>query len=155
MTPKMNTKILHKSTWGALWATWDPYRPKKEVQIPLGEPKRMSKAPLWHHSYNSWILFSMFFNKFHYRISTMPNYLRINKHYALMPTLATPATTQTATNKKGAGGRGEAFRSAAPACGEPGRDAKHPFKICQTLSENLSLQQPRPFRRADPNSIPF
>ena len=67
-----------------------------------------------------------------------------------MPTLATPATTQTATNKKGAGGRGEAFRSAAPACGEPGRDAEHLFKICQTLSENLSLQQLRPFRRGDP-----
>ena len=92
----------------------------------------------------------MFFNNIHYRISTMPNYLRINKHYALMPTLATPATTQTATNKKGAGGRGEAFRSAAPACGEPGRDAKHRFKICQTLSENFSLQQLRPFRRGDP-----
>ena len=67
----------------------------------------------------------------------------------IMPTLASPPTTQTATNQ-GAGGRGEAFISAAPACGEPGRDAEHPFKICQTLSENLSLKQPRPFRRATP-----
>ena len=111
---------------------------------PPGEPKGMSKAPLGHHSYHFWVLFSMFFNNIHYRISTMPNYLRINKHYALMPTLATPATTQTATNKKGAGGRGEAFKSAAPACGELGRVVEHPFKICQTLSENLSLQKIRP-----------
>ena len=74
-----------------------------------GEPKGRSKAPLGHHSYHFWVLVSMFLNNIHYRISTMPNYLRINKHYALMPTLATPATTQTATNKKGAGGRGEAF----------------------------------------------
>ena len=109
MTSKMSTKIVHKSTWGALWATWDPYRPKKEVRPP-GEPKQRSKAPLGHHSNHFWVLFSMCFNNIHYRISTMPNYLRINKHYALMPTLATPATTQTATNKKGAGGRGEAFR---------------------------------------------
>ena len=29
-----------------------------------------------------------------------------------------------------------------------GRDAEHPFKICQTLSNLSSLQQPRPFRRA-------
>ena len=46
----------------------------------------------------------------------------------------------------------EAIESAAPACGEPGRDAKHRFKIFQTLSENLSLQQLRPFRRAAPGS---
>ena len=82
MTSKMSTKILHKSTWGALWATWDPYKPKKEVETPPGNQKGCPKAPLGHHSYHFWVLFSMFFNNIHYRISTMPNYLRINKHYA-------------------------------------------------------------------------
>ena len=49
----------------------------------------------------------------------------------------------------------EAIESAAPACGEPGRDAEHRFKICQTLSENLSLQQPRAFRPGDPDVTHF
>ena len=49
----------------------------------------------------------------------------------------------------------EAIESAAPACGELGRVTRHPFKICQTLSENLSLQQPRAFRPGEPDSIPF
>ena len=48
----------------------------------------------------------------------------------------------------------EAIESAAPACGELGRVVEHPFKICQTLSENLSLQQPRAFRPGDPDVIP-
>ena len=54
------------------------------------------------------------------------------------------------TNQTRPGGMREAIESAAPACGELGRVTRHPFKICQTLSENLSLQQPRPFRRATP-----
>ena len=53
------------------------------------------------------------------------------------------------------GGMRGAIESAAPACGELGRVVEHPFKICQTLSENLSLQQPRAFRPGDPDSIPF
>jgi len=55
----------------------------------------------------------------------------------------------------GVGGWAKPLESAAPACGEPGRVTEHPFKICQTLSENLSLQQPRPFRRADPERPRF
>ena len=46
MTPKMSTKIINKSTWGALWAKWDPYRPKKEVQTPPGN-QNGGPRPLW------------------------------------------------------------------------------------------------------------
>ena len=38
--------------------------------------------------------------------------------------------------------------------GARGRVVEHPFKICQTLSKNLSLQQPHAFRPGDPDVIP-
>ena len=46
MTPKMSTKIINKSTWGALGTTWDPSTPKKEVQIPPGN-QNGGPRPLW------------------------------------------------------------------------------------------------------------
>ena len=46
MTPTMSTKIINKSTWGALWATWDPYKPQKEVQTPPGN-QNGGPRPLW------------------------------------------------------------------------------------------------------------
>ena len=144
MTSKMSTKIINKSTWGALWATWDPYTPKKDVQTPQGT-KTEVQGPLWG---TILITVGYYFQCFPIIFTTAFQLCRTI--FAFMPTLASPATTQTPTNPKGAGGRGDAFRSAALGLPRCRACSEHPFKIYQTLSENLSLQQPRPFRRADP-----
>ena len=60
MTPNTNTKIINKSTCGALWATRDPYRPRKEVQTPPGN-QNGGPRPLWG---TILIIFGTIFNVF-------------------------------------------------------------------------------------------
>ena len=110
MTPKMSTKILHKSTWGALWDHMGPLETQKGGRDPPGNQKG-GPRPLWG---TILITFGYYFECFSIIFTTAFRLCRtIFASINIMPTLASPATTQTATNQKGAGGRGEAFRSAA------------------------------------------
>ena len=152
MIPKWNQKGPLERTISTRSAPWTPpgtkrvQRRPKDTKITEKVTSKLQKPMTKRNTCEKNTHIGSFSsnNKKHHTNQTHQNKRRQQTHESKQTrsqttTLPTPATTQTATNQKGAGGRGEAVRSAAPACGGPGRDAKHRCKICQTLSENLSL----------------